>query len=126
MSVIRPTVFIQWCKLFPDERPAFQNYDCTFQTASIVQDCLNEHDDEVQHIEWSAQSPDLNIIINLCKRLFGAQSVSSYNDTFGIRELFSRGMAAYTTVFVELCPRLKIVVNFEIDPSIFSNTGQTL
>lgn len=48
--------------VFPDERPVYQDDNAPIHTAGIVRDWFNEHDEEVQHLVWPPQSPDLNII----------------------------------------------------------------
>jgi hypothetical protein len=42
----------------------FPNNDAdnvTNHTAGTVQSCIEEHEGELQHLPWPAQSPDLNI-----------------------------------------------------------------
>ncbi|GBM65664.1 hypothetical protein AVEN_217654-1 [Araneus ventricosus] len=48
--------------LFPGERPLFQDDNAPLNTACCVQTWLDEHDDEVEHLTWCPQPPDLNII----------------------------------------------------------------
>lgn len=48
--------------LFPGERPLFQDDNAPVHTARCVQTWLDEHNDEVEHLTWCPQSPDLNII----------------------------------------------------------------
>ncbi|GFT14997.1 DDE_3 domain-containing protein [Trichonephila clavipes] len=55
--------------LFPGERPVFQDDKAPVHTSRCVQTWLHEHDDEVEHLTWCPQSPDLNIIEPL-KRWF--------------------------------------------------------
>ncbi|GFS98444.1 transposable element Tcb2 transposase [Trichonephila clavipes] len=47
--------------LFPGERPVFQDDNAPVHTSRSVQTWLHEHDDEVKHLTWCTQSPDLNI-----------------------------------------------------------------
>ncbi|GFU85070.1 transposable element Tcb2 transposase [Trichonephila clavipes] len=55
--------------LFPGECPVFQDDNAPFHTSRCVQTWLHEHDDEVEHLTWCPQSPDLNIIEPLCSYL---------------------------------------------------------
>ena len=48
--------------LFPDWDGIFQHDNGPIHTAGPVQGWFHEHADEVQHLPWPAQSPDLNII----------------------------------------------------------------
>ena len=48
--------------LFPDGDAVFQDDRAPVHTAHIVQDWFDEHEDEVSHLPWPPQSPDLNII----------------------------------------------------------------
>ncbi|GFY28029.1 transposable element Tcb2 transposase [Trichonephila clavipes] len=48
--------------LFPGERRVFQDDNAPVHTSRCVQTWLHEHDDEVEHLTWCPQSPDLNII----------------------------------------------------------------
>ena len=48
--------------VFPGERPLFQDDNAPVHTARWVQTWLDEHNDEVEHLTWYPQSPDLNII----------------------------------------------------------------
>ena len=55
---IRPilqTVFLGEC-------PVLQDDNAPVHTARWVQTCLDEHNDEVEHLKWYPQSPNLNII----------------------------------------------------------------
>ena len=40
----------------------FQGDNLPIHTARSVQSRLEEHDDAFQHLPWTAQSPDINII----------------------------------------------------------------
>jgi hypothetical protein len=48
--------------LFPSNDAIFQDDNASIHTAEIVQSWFKEHEGELQHPPWSAQSPDLNII----------------------------------------------------------------
>ncbi|GFW41463.1 transposable element Tcb1 transposase [Trichonephila clavipes] len=48
--------------LFPGERPVFQYDNSPVHASRCVQTWLHEHDDEVEHLTWCLQSPDLKII----------------------------------------------------------------
>ncbi len=48
--------------LFPGKRPVFQDDNAPVHTSRCVQTWLHEHDDEVEHLTWCHQFPDLNII----------------------------------------------------------------
>ncbi|GFW85474.1 transposable element Tc1 transposase [Trichonephila clavipes] len=48
--------------LFPGECLVFQDDNAPVHTSRCVQTWLHEHDDEVEHLTWCPQSPDLNII----------------------------------------------------------------
>jgi hypothetical protein len=47
--------------LFPNNDAVFQN-NAPSHTAGTVQSWFQEHEGEIQHLSWPAQSPDLNII----------------------------------------------------------------
>ncbi|GFT94847.1 retrovirus-related Pol polyprotein from transposon 412 [Trichonephila clavipes] len=48
--------------IFPGEGPVFQDDNAPIHTSRCVQTWLYEHDDEVEHLTWCPQSPDLSII----------------------------------------------------------------
>lgn len=48
--------------LFPNGDAVFQDDRAPVHTAHIVQDWFCEHEDELSHLPWPPQSPDLNII----------------------------------------------------------------
>lgn len=48
--------------LFSDGGAVFQDDNCPIHTAKLVTEWFDEHDSEVEHLPWPAQSPDLNII----------------------------------------------------------------
>ena len=48
--------------LFPNGGAVFQDDNCPIHTAKCVTEWFDEHDSEVEHLPWPAQSPDLNII----------------------------------------------------------------
>ena len=50
--------------LFPNNDAIFQD-DLTIHTARSVQSWFEQHEDELQHLLWLAQSPILNIIESL-------------------------------------------------------------
>jgi hypothetical protein len=43
----------------------FQEDSAPIHTAGTVQSWFEEHEGELQHLTWSAQSPDLNIVESL-------------------------------------------------------------
>jgi hypothetical protein len=47
--------------LFANNNAAFQDDNAPIHTAGTVQSCFEEHEGELQHLPWPAQSPDLNI-----------------------------------------------------------------
>jgi hypothetical protein len=47
--------------LFPNNDAVFQDYSTPIHTAGTVQTRFEQHDGEIQHLPWPAQSPDLNI-----------------------------------------------------------------
>lgn len=56
-------------KVLPMSQTLFPGNDCIFQddnapihTAKVIQDWFEEHESELKHLPWPAQSPDLNII----------------------------------------------------------------
>jgi hypothetical protein len=55
--------------LFPNNDEVFQNDNALIHTTGIVQSWFDEHEGELQHLPWSAQSPDLNITEPLCSVL---------------------------------------------------------
>jgi hypothetical protein len=48
--------------LFPNNDAVFQDGRAPINTAGTVQSWFQEHEGELQHLLWSAQSPDLNAI----------------------------------------------------------------
>lgn len=74
--------------LFPDKRPVYQDNNANVQTAGIVREWYNEHDDELQYFV-AISTPNLNIIEPLCgileKRLrsrFSTRITPSELETF--------------------------------------------
>ena len=49
-------------ELFPDGDAFFQDDNAPIHTARIVKQWYDEHSDELEHLIWPPQSPDLNII----------------------------------------------------------------
>jgi hypothetical protein len=47
--------------LFPNNDAVFQDDNAPTHTAGTVQSWFQEHQGELQHLPWPAQSPDLNI-----------------------------------------------------------------
>jgi hypothetical protein len=47
--------------LFPNNDAVSQHDNACIHTAGTVQSWFGEHEGELQHLPWSAQSPDLNI-----------------------------------------------------------------
>jgi hypothetical protein len=47
--------------LFPNNDAVFQDDSAPSDTAGTVQLWFKEHEGELQHLPWPAQSPDLNI-----------------------------------------------------------------
>jgi hypothetical protein len=52
-------------KLFPKNDAVFQDENTPIRTAGTVQSLFEEHESELQHLPWPAQSPILNIIETL-------------------------------------------------------------
>jgi hypothetical protein len=48
--------------LFPNNDAVFQDDNAPIHTAGTGQSCFEEHEGELKHLPWSAQSPDLIII----------------------------------------------------------------
>lgn len=48
--------------LFPSGSAVFQDDTAPVHTATCVKEWFEEHEGEVKHLPWPAQSPDLNII----------------------------------------------------------------
>jgi hypothetical protein len=48
--------------LFPNNDAVFQDNNAPIHEAGTVQSWVVEHEGELQHLPWIAQSPDLNII----------------------------------------------------------------
>jgi hypothetical protein len=51
--------------LFPNDDTLFEVDSAPIHTAGIVQSWFEEHEGELQHHPWPAQSPDLNITESL-------------------------------------------------------------
>jgi hypothetical protein len=47
---------------FPNNDALFQNANAPIHTAGTVQLWFEEHEGELQHLPWPAQSPHLNVI----------------------------------------------------------------
>jgi hypothetical protein len=48
--------------LSSEQRCSFPRRQCPIHTAGTVQLWFEEHEGELQHLPWPAQSPDLNVI----------------------------------------------------------------
>jgi hypothetical protein len=53
-------------KLFPNNDAVFQDDNVPIHTAGTVQSWFEEHEGELQHLPWPAQSPHLNITEPVC------------------------------------------------------------
>jgi hypothetical protein len=47
---------------FLNNDAVFQDYIAPIHTSEAVQSWFEEHEGKLQHLPWSAQSPDVNII----------------------------------------------------------------
>ena len=48
--------------LLSDGDGFFQNGNASIHTAHVVKNWYEEHESDLEHMEWPPQSPDLNII----------------------------------------------------------------
>ena len=48
--------------LYPEGGAVYQDDNAPIHTARLVTEWFDEHESEVEHLPWPAQSPDLNII----------------------------------------------------------------
>jgi hypothetical protein len=48
-------------KSFPNNDVVFQDESSPIHTAGAVRSWFEEHEGELQHLPWAAQSPDMNI-----------------------------------------------------------------
>ena len=51
--------------IIPDGDGIFQGDNVPIHTAHVVKNWYEEHECDLEHMEWAPQSPDLNIIENL-------------------------------------------------------------
>jgi hypothetical protein len=49
-------------QIFLNNEAVFQDNNAPIHTAGNVRSWFEEHEGELQHLPWPAQSPDLNII----------------------------------------------------------------
>jgi hypothetical protein len=57
--------------LFPNDGAVSQNDNAPIHTAGTVQSWFDQHEGELQHLPWPAQSPDLNTIESVLETTLG-------------------------------------------------------
>ena len=107
--------------LFTEENTFFQEKNNSIHTARIVEEWHEEHYNEVEHLLWPAQSPDLNII----EHLWPIQVRHRFPLPSFLKELEDILTEEWLKISLETTHKLNELIFWRIDTVIVARGGQT-
>lgn len=110
--------------LFPEGNAVFQDDNAPIHTAKVVKEWHEEHSDEVEHLVWPPQSPDLNIIEHLWCTLENKLR-NRYPPPTSLKELESFLTEEWTKIPLETIQNLYESIPRRIEAVITAKGGPT-
>ena len=111
-------------ELFPEGNAIFQDDNAPIHTARIVKDWHEEHSNEVEHLIWPPQSPDLNIIEHLWS-ILEIQVRSRFPPPSSLKELEDVLAEEWDKIPLETIHNLYESIPRRIDAVIAAKDGPT-
>ena len=114
LNILRDHVHPMVQALFPDGDGIFQADNAPIHTTHVVTNWYEEHDSELEHIEWPPQSPNLNIIEHLwC--VLERQVRNRYPPPSCLNSILNKLSSNLTSVLIilsNLCIYIYIYINY--------------
>lgn len=109
---------------FPDGDGIFQDDNAPIHTAKIIRSWFEEHKGNFSHLEWPAQSPDLNIIEPLWSTL-EARIRSRFPPPSSLKELEKALIDEWYKIPVETVRKLYDSIPRRVEAVLVADGGPT-